>query len=552
MSDARLCTWASGVLVLLYLAVQLRALPMVGLTDDDDFYIPAGIAYAEWFSRAVGPGDAWSRAEIDRAFTENHEHPPLAKYMFGLCYFAFRAWFGPIDAPRVGTVLFSTLLAWVLLWMARQHLGHRRGLIAGGTAVLLLVSLPRFFFHSHAATLDVPVASMYALAAALALRAERASWAAWGAGLAFGFACATKLNAPFLVVPYVVFVVAVRYRGPRSSDDVESSPVAGTLRLPAVPLALVAMVVLGPPVFVGAWPWLWHDTLSRVAAYVGFHLNHYGIHFLYFGTIFDKDPFAPWHAPFVMALVTVPLATSALACLGVAASVRRVRERLRDRAGPDSPERREADLVLTAGLHALFAVSVVAFSGGPKYGGAKLFMPFFPFWCLLAGYGALRLLELARGSLRRRTAAVGVIGLTIASQASLQHKFGGYALSQYNALVNGLAGATARGFERQYYDVAFRDLVAWLNETAPDGLKVHFLPNNWEYVRTYRRYRRAGELRADIQVVRKVDQADWMVLTHERRFSRYGHDLLDHRTRPILREHRVDGVPLWTVFDLGP
>lgn len=542
--------WASWFLVLLYLGVQLRALPMVGLTDDDDFYISAGIAYAEWLGRAFGPGEAWSRAEIDRAFTHNHEHPPLAKYAFGLCHFVFRGWLGPIDAARVGTVLFSTLLAWVLLWMARQHLGHRRGLIAGGTAVLLLLTLPRFFFHSHVATLDVPVASLYVLAAALALKAERAAWAAWAAGAAFGLACATKLNAPFLVVPYVLFAVLVRYRRSRGADEVATSPLAGTLRLPAVPLALVAMAIMAPVVFVGTWPWLWHDTFTRLGEYVGFHLNHYGIHFLYFGTVFHQNPFAPWHAPFVMAFVTVPLATSALAGFGIAAAACRVRNRLRDRTGPDSPERREADLVLTAFLHALFAVLVVALSGGPKYGGAKLFMPFFPFWCLLAGYGVLRLLELAGDRLGLRGAAVGVFGLALVSQVGLQNKFGGYALSQYNASVNGLAGATARGFERQYYDVAFPDLVAWLNEAGPDDLKVHFLPNNWEYVRTYRWYRRAGALRSDIKVVRDVRDADWLVLTHERRFARYRNDLLVYRTRPVLREHRLDGVPLWTVLDL--
>lgn len=549
MTDARLCAWASGLLVLLYLGVQLWALPMVGLTDDDDFYIPAGIAYAEWLGRAFGPGEAWSQAAIDRAFTKNHEHPPVAKYAFGLCHFALRRWLGPIDSARVGTVLFSTLLAWALLWMARQHLGDRRGLIAGGVAVMLLLTLPRFFFHSHAATLDVPVASLYVVTVALALKAERASWAAWAAGFAFGLACATKLNAPFLVVPYVLFAWAVRYRRPHPSV-VNETPVPGTSPLPAVPLALVAMVTVGPLVFLASWPWLWNDTFTRIGNYLGFHLNHYGIYFLYFGTLFHKEPFAPWHAPFVMALVTVPLATTMLALYGIAASARRVIARLRSRADSDSAERREADLVLTAVLHALFAVLVVAFSGGPKYGGAKLFMPFFPFWCLLAGYGVLRLLETAAYCAAPRPAVAGVAALVLAAQVSLQHKFGGYALSQYNAALGGLAGATARGLERQYYDIAFRDLVDWLNEGAPQGLKVHFLPNNWEYVRTYRWYRRAKVLRGDIQVVRDVRRADWLVLTHERRFARYGNDLVTYRSRPVLRERRIDGVPLWTVLDL--
>ena len=70
-----------------------------------------------------------------------------------------------------------------------------------------------------------------------------------------------------------------------------------------------------------------------------------------------------------------------------------------------------------------------------------------------------------------------------------------------------------------------RDLVAWLSSHAPPGTRIHFLPNNWEYVRTYRWYREAGELRADITVVDAEEQADWIVITHERRFARYAADL---------------------------
>ena len=544
MTPRRAGYLAAG-LVALYLVVQLAGLTQVGLTDDDDFYIPAGIEYAKWLGRVASlDGAALSRPAIEAAFTPNHEHPPLAKYVFGVCHFALSRWLGPTDSARVGTVLFSTLGAALMMVLALFHLGPRRGLFTGGVGVLLLLTLPRFYFHSHAATLDVPVASMYLLAATLALLAERKGWAAWAAGVAFGLASATKLNGPFLIAPDLVFALLVRRGtgGPRRP---------GLVGLPRVPLALVAMAVVGPLVFFALWPWMWFDTAVRVGQYVGFHLNHYGIYFLYFGTVYDKSPFAPWHAPFTMAAITVPVATMVLAAVGVWLGRTAIWSRVARPAAYDEAYRREGDLLLTSVLHAAVAILVVALSGGPKYGGAKLFMPMFPFLCLLAGYGALRLYEAAQEALPRpwaQAAPVGATALAVLASLSLQLRFGGYALSEYNGLVGGLRGATAAGFERQYYDIAFRDLVAWLNANTPEGAKVHFLPNNWEYVRTYKWYRQAEELRPDIQVTQGPSQASFIILTHERRFARYGNDLLQHKRYEVLEEKVVDSTPIWSVL----
>ena len=540
---------AATGLVALYLVVQLAGLSTVGLTDDDDFYVPAGISYAAWLGRAATfEPQAWTRAGIDAAFTINHEHPPVAKYVFGLSHFALNGMLGPTDSARVGTVLFSTLIAVLLLVLAMRHLGAQRGLWAGGFAVLALLTLPRFYFHSHAATLDVPVAAMYLAAATLALLGERSMAAAWWTGVVFGLATATKLNGPFLIVPYLIFALLVRWRHIRA--DVGHRP-AGQVQLPPLPLALISMALIGPVVFFASWPWMWFDTVARVQEYVQFHLHHYGIYFLYFGERYVKDPFAPWHAPFTMAAITVPVAISALAIIGLLFGAKVVLRRLHHASGPDSELRREGDLILTAALHALITISVVAASGGPKYGGAKLFMPFFPFWCLLAGYGVLRLYEAVRSaSLIVRLVPGSAAAVALVASVALQARFGGYALSQYNALAGGLRGATAIGFERQYYDIAFRDLVAWLNDNAPKNARVHFLPNNKEYVRTYKWYRQAGELRSDIRVTASPQQANLLVLSHERRFERYGADLMKHRTKPILAERVIDGVPIWTVLKL--
>jgi 4-amino-4-deoxy-L-arabinose transferase-like glycosyltransferase len=540
---------AFGGGLLAYWVALLLFLPAAPLTDDDDFYIPAGRDYAAWLGRVVRlDADAFTRAAIDAAFDANHEHPPVAKYVLGVSDAAFSWLFGPVSAPRVGTTLFSTLAAAMIAWMAVMQLGERRGLLAGGLGAAFLLLLPRFFLHGRVATLDVPVAGMYAAAAALALRAERSRRAAWLVGPVFGLATATKLNAPFLVVPYLVFAVLVRGGTAKAALGRGSGR---TLRLPSLPAGLASMALLGPLTFFAVWPWMWFDVVERVSEYVGFHLQHYGIYFLYFGRLYEKDPFAPWHMPFVMAAITVPLAVSALAIFGLARGARLAGRRIylgHAARAEDGAAVREGELVLWVGLNALGTLLTVALSGGAKYGGAKLFMPFFPFWCLLAGYGALRLLEAARAP-RLRAGAAAAVALAAGSGLAQAVRFADAPLSQYNALVGGLRGATALGFERQYYDLAFRDLVALLSEEAPPNARVHFLPNNWEYVRTFKHYRKEGTLRPDIRVTRSEGRAQWIVLTHERRFRRYGADLQRLREWAVIAEKKVDGTPLWTILE---
>ncbi|MEL6185007.1 MAG: glycosyltransferase family 39 protein [Myxococcota bacterium] len=548
----------AAMAVVFFALTLLLALPAAPLTDDDDFYIPAGQDYAAWLGRVARLDlSAFRRSAIDDAFDANHEHPPVAKYALGLSGALLSGALGPVSGPRAGTVFFAVLAAAAMMWMARMQLGPRRGTLLGALSIGCLLLLPRFFFHARVATLDVPVAGMYTLTAALALRAERRSWAAWVLGPVFGLATATKLNAPFFVVPYLAYALLVRGGTARAARAASpgAEPSRRGFQLPSLPLGLLSMAVLGPLTFFASWPWMWFDVIERVQKYVSFHLGHYGIYFLYFGRLYDKDPYAPWHMPLVMAAITIPLAISVLAMVGLAAGLPRMGARIYAghaawaAQGDEQARLREGELALFVGLNAAATICTVALSGGAKYGGAKLFMPFFPFWCLLAGYGGLRLGEAAwsRGPRARGLAGVA-LALVIASGLGQHLRFAETPLSQYNALAGGLRGATALGFERQYYDLAFRDLVQVLNDKAPPNTRIHFLPNNWEYVRTFKWYRREGSLRSDLQVVQAEGVSDWVVLTHERRFRRYGEDLRRARSWTVIEERRVDGVPLWTIL----
>lgn len=527
-------------------------IPAQGLTDDDDFYAPAGVRYAAWLGDVVThPTTALTTEAIDAAFTANHEHPPFAKFVFGVSSGFFHdvvGAFSVLDGARCGNALFAAVCCAVLFWWLRKNVG----VVEAIAAPLLLLSLPRFFFHSEVATLDVPVASMIVCVTALfTWSAERESTRrALIVGLVFGLACLTKLNAPFAVLPCLVLTLCERWRG----FDVVKDPAGPSLRLPHIPLALWSMALIGPLVFVALWPWLWSDPVARLGGYLAFHLKHYPIYLFFDGEIWN-EPFAPGRASVVMAFATMPLVVVVLGVFGaVSATVSLVR--IARNASPEGTASRPLDRVLALSLlQAAFSLGVVAVSNVPRYGGEKLFMPFFPFWCVLAARGVVVVVEAAQllvgkaGEKFRRWCAIVVVVVGCAPGVVGSVEFaGGYALSYYGEFVDGLRGAVARGHERTYYDVADKDLARWLDEHAR-GKKVHFEPNHKEYVRTYRWLKKDGVIsRNGVTLVDKADAADVVVLTHERRWSTYPALRERFRHRPVLHELRIERVPLYTVY----
>jgi hypothetical protein len=552
---------AALIVLLATFALHAALIPAQGLTDDDDFYAPAGIRYAGWLGDLLAsPGAALSRAAVDVAFKTNHEHPPLAKLVFGATHAIAHEWLGVVgalDGARLGTALFAALLNATLVLLLWGPLGRGAAL----AAPLLLLSLPRFFFHSEVATLDVPVACAVVVVTAAFFWSTsapdvrtRRRWEVL-TGVFFGLALLVKLNAPFAAIPCLVFALLTRWRGFAVRSAAGPEGAGPVLILPPVPRALLWMAILGPVLFVGLWPWLWFETLPRIGAYVAFHLNHYPIYLFYDGEIWAR-PAAPWHAVVVLGFGVVPFPVLVLGALGALRAGRAILRLARaDDDSGEAPDVSAADklraLVL---LQAVFAMAIVANPATPRYGGEKLFMPFFPLFCALAADGALLVVEAARVLAPRLSPlfARGALAMALffaalpGFLATVKHH-GGYALSYYGESVGGLRGAVARGYERTYYDVADKGLARFLDREAA-GETVRFEPNHKEYVRTYRWLKRDGV----IQGVRLTDdrtRAGYVVLTHERRWASYPALLEELRaTRVPIYEKAIDGVPLYTVF----
>lgn len=500
---------------------------------------PAAESYAGWaFDVLTSPGTALTKKSIDKAFSPNHEHPPFAKFVMGGAQSVMkRLGFARLDGARAGVAFLCALLCAVMSLVLLETYGGAAAIIGP----VLLLSLPRFVFHSQVATLDVPVAAMVFLTASAFFWSLRSKKRALLCGILFGFALLTKLNAPFAAIPATLYILLQRGHEIRLRRDTQPG-----VALPDIPLVLWSMAIVGPIVFLLGWPWLWFDTFPRIGAYFGFHLKHYPIFLFYEGVIFSK-PFAPWHMPFTMAAACIPAPIIVLGLLGAADGVRQLARMV------FRPRRLTTSEAFTGYifLQAAFAISIVAFLNVPKYGGEKLFMPFFPFFVVLAVRG---LQIVARSASRvfgtRRLATLTLLVGIAASVPGFLGSYatrGGYGLSYYSAAFGGLRGAVARGYERTYYDIADKPLARWLDENA-QGKKVHFEPNHKEYARTYRWLKRDGKINK-VLLTKKRKDADLIVLTHERRWKNYPALRERLRSSQVVYEKQIDGVPLYTVYE---
>lgn len=548
MPQKRKILLTSLIIAIIYLAVLVPTAQEIGLTDDVDFYMRAAIRYSEWitkaFSKAIkGDFTGFAQSEIDSYWNYNHEHPPFAKLVMGLSHLIFTKWLkitNNILGIRLGIMILVSILGFVLCYTVYRYVGF----VAAVSSSLLLLFMPRFFFHSHVETLDAAVASTYFFSFAAYLASRKSLKWSILVGVVFGLALSTKLNAPFF------YAAILAYWGVKNIDEFKYIKGYG-LRFPKLELSLITMPVLGLIVFYLMWPWIWNDTLKRLNEYMAFHIKHYGIYFYYFGTIYEK-PFAPWHSPFVMALITTPPITIIIGILGIALTVFTLLKIYKNRIHIDESQQVFYELVL---INAFITIGTVAFPNVPKYGGVKLFLPFFPFFAVLSGIGVQGIFEFILKSLSlknkvsRNLLTFLLLFIPVAPAVYSTLKIHPYHLSYYNIFIGGPKGALKAGMERQYYDIFYIDLVRWFNSNLPKDARVTFLPNNKEYVRSSPYYKNDKILREDIKIV-DLNNAEYLVLTHEERWREYPELYKKYKDYPNLYEISIEGVPLLNVYKL--
>jgi hypothetical protein len=508
---------------------------------DEGYYFDAAEQYYGWYGElgdnlvAGHPLKSFTRADVDRWFGYNHEHPALMKTLFGFSWRLFHKCHCPkqqgrhpvgyakfhrtiplLDeesAMRLPTDILVALMAAVLyLWGAAAF-----SRVAGVVAAVLGVMAPRLFFDAQLATFDAPVAAMWVFVVYAYWRALTDKRWGWRTGVIWGLALATKLNAFFIPFVLVVHFAWVAWR----QKKLPNWQVFGW------------MAVLGVPVFLFCWPWLWFSTVSRFREYAQFHIHHVYYNMEYLGRNYNKPPF-PVGFPYVMSALTLPVTTLALAIGGAVVLARRWRS---DDQG----------LGLLIGLNALFPMAIITLTRAPIFGATKHWHASIPFLALLA---AAAICELQRSLNSRRWALVLAIAACAPAVAETwrSHPYG---LSHYNFIAGGPAGGADLGMNRQFWGYATRGLLPWINAHAPPHAPIYWHDTNQAQLNMDERI---GLLRDDVWNTGLeepgVKASNIAMVIHEKHFNKYEYWIWDFygTARPSLVLDD-EGVPIVTLYE---
>jgi hypothetical protein len=433
-----------------FLGLRLGEAP--GVTLDEGFNVAMGV-YLVRSLREEGLGIVHPATvrEVYGSANYNPDHPPLGRWALGIVHEALSrdddVPFREVDARPASALAFALTVLLVGVFVQRWS-----GSFAGAVSALVVAFLPRQFGHAHLASLETFIGLAYT--ACVLVTADRclpkaglSGWRGFAlAGVLFGLALLTKIQAVFLAPAVALWALS-------------------QWSWKAIPrVALFGAV--GLAVFFVGWPWLWLDPLAHLKEYLARTTDRQTLYCYYLGERWaDRD--VPWHYPWVMFAVTLPLGSHVLAALGA------WWRSADDSQGADAPRSPWIDPRIQLVLSAV-AIPLVVFSvpGIRVYDGERLFCVVFPLWGALAGFGAQRLAS----RFGQRTAS-GLAALVVVASmigGAVLHPF---QLSYSSAAVGFFPGADRLGFERSYWMEGLtesfqREIVA----SVPRGSRIDVAP----------------------------------------------------------------------------
>ena len=451
-----------------------------GITWDEGVYFLCGASYFNWLENP-------SLETIDKywsfKFTSN-EHPPLVPLLGEMTRSLFHKKLNLMDRVssfRMAVLFFVFFLNLALFSFVSRLYGRKIAFIVS----LSFFFLPRIFFHSHLAALDYPVTAMWFLVIYSYWRGMGQQKWVYCSAILLGLALLTKLNAYFIYVPVVFFWLLTFNRK-------IISLLLGKLKFSLreiLPLfsKIVPMFIIPPLVLTVFWPYMWKNPLSRILEYPLFSLKLTQVRYTYyFGEVFTH---APWHYPFVWSLITIPLIVLIMFFIGLFKIAQK-------------PYTRTDIFIL---FNALLPLIIVALPMVPKYDAERLFLPAFPFICIISGLGIKQIFDFARKFKAEKLAFIFYMVLFSLTLYNSIIRYHPYQSSYFNEIIGGIKGAERRGFEVEYWGNAFIGSLPFLNKHSESTFWVYHHPAR------YRFYDARGLLKKEIKFGDK-DNADYLVL----------------------------------------
>jgi hypothetical protein len=459
-------------------------------------------------------------------------HPTFSRWCSGLTWLVFHRGFGmdELVALRLHNAFAFALIACGIAVFVLPRYGLTTALVALG----LTWGDVRLFGHAHSGQTDLVLSCVWLWAVLLAARGVRdqSPWRVAAAALVAGAALSTKMTGLLLVAVLAAWPVWVHgWRG---------------LRLTAV------LVLIPPLVFYVLNPQCWSSPIGWTAQWITqFRARDKEILIpsLFFGTRYLFR--APWYAPTVHGLITVP---PAILLLAGTAAVKAVRVLWGARTGRLESLRAPGVLCAVAGAVPLVVVSL---PGVPNHDLERLFLPTQPLLLIGAACGfhvLLRSSFLKRLFSRWPDAPSALPGAALASLLLVPTmvsaiRFHPYELTYFNILVGGPRGAKALGFDVAYFKQEINQQVLdAVNRLVPPAgeLWSNFASLDLEM------HQQGGRLRKDIQLAPGFPAP--YVLVHARRSWMYPFEveMLDNPQQAMwtLEKNGVTLVALYRVRTL--
>lgn len=498
------------IIAVIYIIILIATSKDIGFVRDEGYYFKAAELYNGWFVelweniKHGRPLASFTKANIDRYFDYNHEHPALMKELFGFSWQIFTNKLKLTNNStgfRIPGMFFAGFLLFLMYLFGAEFFNRRVAILS----TLMMAVIPRFWFHSHLACFDVPITAMWFFTVYAFVKSLNSfKWAIF-TGIIFGFALATKHNAYFIPFLLLIYIIYLRHNELKFFRDKDGGI---SLSIPTIPLAFFTMLIFGPLILIGHWPYLWPDVFARLGTYFNFHLHHEHYPVSYFNVTYDRPPL-PISYPYIKTMITVPAVIWTLGAIGsfratfwlIVQWIRRtpqIYSTLENRA-----------LILLILLNAFFPIFLISLPSVPIFGGVKHWFNAMPYFCLLGALEFETLLKfiisfrpaLIRFSKQIQYAAISLIILTGILGIIYIHPVG---TGFYNEFVRGTRGAADLEMQRKFWGFAGYYELDYLNKNLPPNSSVYFQRTNYD---SYRMYQRDGFLRKDINYANEPDNA---------------------------------------------
>jgi 4-amino-4-deoxy-L-arabinose transferase-like glycosyltransferase len=513
---------SATAICLFALAILVPTIADYGITwDEANPNFPAARKQEKWFRTLFTTGHGLNEADVRAGFETESDHPSLPRTWMALSRLVL-----PKSIPdRVAFALPTSVAVALFSWCFFLYLKRRFDWPAAMGGTLLLILHPRWYAHSHFAEYDVPIAIAWWLAAVTFYRANdesigaREAWvrSLWAAFF-FGLALSIKVHAFFLPFPLILWSLLFNKRGAWRW--------------------MIASAVVAPLVYIATQPVLWWDTVDRLSKRFLDYSVKDPINVFYLGKLYEGN--LPWHYPWVLLAVTMPVFFLVFSAIGLARWGRELTGRMWG-----------LELFGWLSFLGFNAVAIpLVFSWHSPYDGIRLLLVSLPFLAMFAAVGIeWGQLLLARAfDVSARSISAGMVAFAIAAQGWSCYVYHPFQLSFYSDFLGGVRGATRLGFESTY----------WCDGITDDGLRLlaRILPGK-SNIATHAmdaevllERKRAGTIPEGWTFNAAEPVNARIIQFRQGFFGPLERKLLDS-DRPIFLEEEVQGAPLVRVY-AGP